>query len=84
MKPFILRLKLKIMKIILATLLVGVVFVSCKEIVYKDKIYEKSEILREAPSDFLSPEESMETPQALVHAAEEPAALALLLFLASR
>lgn len=61
MKPFILRLKLKIMKIILATLLVGVVFVSCKEIVYKDKIYEKPEILREAPSDFLSPEESMET-----------------------
>lgn len=28
---------------------------------YKDIIYEKPEIVREAPSDFLSPEESMET-----------------------
>lgn len=61
MKPCILRLKSKIMKRILATLLVGVVLVSCKETVYKDKIYEKPEFVREAPSDFLSPEESMET-----------------------
>ncbi len=37
------------------------VSIGCKEIVYKDIIYEKPEIVREAPSDFLSPEESMKT-----------------------
>lgn len=31
----------------------------CKEKEYTDKIYEKPEIVKEAPSDFLSPEESM-------------------------
>jgi len=34
---------------------------ACKEKTYKDKIYEKPEIVREAPSNFLSPEESMKT-----------------------
>lgn len=34
--------------------------VSCGKKEYKDKIYVKPEIVREAPSDFLSPEESME------------------------
>ncbi|MBC8766825.1 cytochrome C [Arenibacter sp. BSSL-BM3] len=35
------------------------VIVSCGKKEYKDKIYEKPEIVREAPSDFLSPEESL-------------------------
>ena len=34
---------------------------ACKEKTYRDQIYTKPEIVREAPSDFLSPEESMET-----------------------
>lgn len=34
---------------------------SCKETIYQDEIYEKPEIIAEAPSDFLSPEESMKT-----------------------
>ncbi|RTE54772.1 cytochrome C [Arenibacter aquaticus] len=34
--------------------------VSCGKKEYKDKIYVKPEIVREAPSDFLSPEESLE------------------------
>jgi len=33
----------------------------CGEKEYVDKIYEKPEIIKEAPSNFLSPEESMET-----------------------
>lgn len=33
----------------------------CKEKTYRDQIYSKPEIVREAPSDFLTPEESMET-----------------------
>ena len=36
------------------------VIVSCGKKEYKDKIYVKPEIVREAPSDFLSPEESLE------------------------
>jgi len=42
---------------------VGLLFlgiVSCGKKEYKDKIYVKPEIVREAPSDFLSPEESLE------------------------
>src|SRR5690606_40964812 len=35
--------------------------IGCKEITYMDQIYSKPEIVREAPSDFLTPEESMET-----------------------
>jgi len=35
------------------------VIVSCGKKEYKDKIYEKPEIVKEAPSDFLSPEESL-------------------------
>jgi mono/diheme cytochrome c family protein/glucose/arabinose dehydrogenase len=38
-------------------LLLGIV--GCGEKEYKDKIYVKPEIVREAPSDFLSPEESL-------------------------
>ena len=36
------------------------VIVGCGKKEYKDKIYVKPEIVREAPSDFLSPEESLE------------------------
>nr|WP_299381109.1 HEAT repeat domain-containing protein [Allomuricauda sp.] len=36
-------------------------FLACAEKEYTDKIYEKPEIVREAPSDYLSPEESLET-----------------------
>jgi len=44
-------------------LLFSFVLLSCnkEQKVFKDIIYEKPEIVREAPSDFLSPEESMET-----------------------
>eukprot|EP01089_Gocevia_fonbrunei_P011268 TRINITY_DN2445_c0_g2_i3.p1 TRINITY_DN2445_c0_g2~~TRINITY_DN2445_c0_g2_i3.p1 ORF type:complete len:537 (-),score=121.01 TRINITY_DN2445_c0_g2_i3:2546-4156(-) len=45
-------------KICACLLLLGIVGCGKKE--YKDKIYVKPEIVREAPSDFLSPEESME------------------------
>ncbi|MCK0146737.1 cytochrome C [Arenibacter sp. F26102] len=45
-------------KIIGCLLLLGIVGCGKKE--YKDKIYVKPEIVREAPSDFLSPEESLE------------------------
>ncbi|WP_341224505.1 cytochrome C [uncultured Arcticibacterium sp.] len=34
---------------------------SCKEKTYSDEIYQKPEMVSEAPSTFLSPEESMET-----------------------
>ena len=36
-----------------------IVFASCGEKEYKDKIYEKPEIVKEAPSDYLSPEEAI-------------------------
>ncbi len=45
---------------------IGVIFFTiigisaCGKKEYKDKIYEKPEIVREAPGDYLSPEESME------------------------
>ena len=42
-------------------LLLSLLLVCCKEEEYTDVIYEKPEIVREASSDFLSPEESMET-----------------------
>ena len=41
------------------TLLLLVIASCAKKKEYKDIIYEKPEIVREAPSDFLSPEESM-------------------------
>ena len=46
-------------KIILFLLVLTLV--SCKKTVYKDVIYEKPEIIAEAPSDFLSPEESIKS-----------------------
>ncbi len=49
------------MKRILILLLLSLIIVCCKEKTYKDKIYKKPEIVREAVSDFLSPEESMKT-----------------------
>ncbi|MCK0133340.1 c-type cytochrome [Arenibacter sp. S6351L] len=45
-------------KIFFGFLLLAIV--SCGKKEYKDKIYVKPEIVREAPSDFLSPEESLE------------------------
>lgn len=42
--------------LVLAVLLVS----GCGEVAYKDEIYEKPEIVRDAPVDFLTPEESME------------------------
>ncbi len=49
-------------KVLLALNLLTLLFVfSCKEKQYVDKIYEKQEILKDAPSNFLSPEESMKT-----------------------
>lgn len=41
------------------SLLIITTLFCCKEKEYTDKIYEKPEIVKEAPSDFLSPEESM-------------------------
>lgn len=41
------------------SLLIITTFFCCKEKEYTDKIYEKPEIVKEAPSDFLSPEESI-------------------------
>ncbi|MEM9141465.1 MAG: HEAT repeat domain-containing protein [Bacteroidota bacterium] len=41
--------------------LVLTTFFACTEKQYRDTIYEKPEIVREAPSDYLSPEESLET-----------------------
>ncbi len=43
------------------TLLVGLLFIKCTERKYSETIYQKPEIVKEAPSTFLSPEESMET-----------------------
>ncbi|MEO1011160.1 MAG: c-type cytochrome [Bacteroidota bacterium] len=34
---------------------------ACAEKEYRDRIYEKPQIVKEAPSDYLSPEESLET-----------------------
>ncbi|MDO5972350.1 cytochrome C [Flavivirga aquimarina] len=48
------------LKLTLGLLTIMILF-SCKEKQYADKIYEKPEIVREAPSKFLSPEESMKT-----------------------
>ncbi|MDO6809767.1 cytochrome C [Zobellia galactanivorans] len=46
----------------LAYFIILLVFANCKkEKEYTDIIYEKPEIVKEAPSDFLSPEESMKT-----------------------
>lgn len=42
-------------------LVVFLALYNCKEKEYSEKIYEKPEIVREATSDFLSPEESMKT-----------------------
>lgn len=44
-----------------AILCIALSVVSCKKKEYVDKIYEKPEIVKEAPSTFLSPEESMKT-----------------------
>lgn len=43
------------------TLVVGFLFIKCTEREYSETIYEKPEIVKEASSTFLSPEESMET-----------------------
>lgn len=48
-------------KNIFYALALGLVFFNCEEKEYVDKIYEKPEIVREAASTFLSPEESMKT-----------------------
>ncbi|MCL5129442.1 c-type cytochrome [Algibacter sp. L4_22] len=44
-----------------ALLLIVLSFFNCKKKEYVDKIYEKPEIVREASSKFLSPEESLES-----------------------
>lgn len=41
--------------------LVSLIFYNCKEKEYTEKIYDKPVIVKEAPSDFLSPEEAMKT-----------------------
>ncbi len=41
--------------------IIVLVLFSCQEEEYPEIIYEKPEIVKEAPSDFLSPEESMKT-----------------------
>ncbi len=46
---------------ILVVFMLCLTIVSCEETVYKGKIYEKPEIVKDPPSDFLSPEKSMET-----------------------
>ena len=48
-------------KNISALVLVLLSFYNCSEKEYVDKIYEKPEIVKEASSEFLSPEESMKT-----------------------
>ncbi|MEP1490348.1 MAG: cytochrome C [Algibacter sp.] len=49
-------------RVILLLSFLSIIFVfSCKEKEYEDIIYEKPEIVKEAPSDFLTPEESMKT-----------------------
>lgn len=45
----------------LYALLLALILFNCKEKEYRDIIYEKPEIVKEAPSTFLSPEESMKT-----------------------
>lgn len=52
---------MKKLKFTVNILIVLMTIFSCKEKEYIDKIYEKPEIVKEAPSDFLSPEESMKT-----------------------
>ena len=46
---------------ILSIFVICLLVLSCNETVYRGDIYVKPEIVREAPSDFLSPEESMKT-----------------------
>jgi glucose/arabinose dehydrogenase/mono/diheme cytochrome c family protein len=48
--------KTNLLSVVILTI---IVFSACSKKEYIDKIYEKPEIVREAPSDFLSPEESM-------------------------
>ena len=48
--------KTNVLSVVILTIMV---FSACSKKEYIDKIYEKPEIVREAPSDFLSPEESM-------------------------
>lgn len=48
-------------KCILSGLFLALVAFSCQEKEYVDKIYEKPEIVPEAPSTFMTPEESMKT-----------------------
>lgn len=51
---------MKKLKLVFGLLIIMTVF-SCKEKEYVDKIYEKPEIIKDAPSNFLTPEESMKT-----------------------
>ena len=51
---------MKKLKLVLSFLVILSIF-SCKEKTYVDKIYVKPEIVREAPSNFLSPEESIKS-----------------------
>lgn len=55
--------KTHLMRLILFTCLLFVIIAltNCQEKEYSEKIYEKPEIVREASSSFLSPEESMKT-----------------------
>lgn len=48
-------------KYIIYTVLVSLVFFKCGNQEFSEDIYQKPEIVKEAPSTFLSPEESMET-----------------------
>ncbi len=52
---------LRIFRSYMALIVVLIGMSRCGEVQYKDKIYEKPEIVRDAPSDFRSPEESMAT-----------------------
>lgn len=45
----------------IALLVFALTISSCKDKTYRDEIYTKPNIVRETPSDFLSPEESMKT-----------------------
>ena len=53
MTDIMINIKKKLFLVVLTALF------SCTEKEYRDTIYEKPEIVREAPSDYLSPEESM-------------------------
>jgi len=60
-KNIIIFKKAEFMNKIAISLLSILIVASCKETIYRDEIYEKPEIIAEAPADFLSPEESMKT-----------------------